>query len=68
MVITLQSHLSAQPAQIGADGKRLVFVYGNVNLPENHEFGVTLYKNLTKLLEDGSVKVRSLCSDALTYR
>ena len=41
------------------DGKRTVWVHGNVNRPDNHEFGVVLYSKLTALLEEGAIKVRA---------
>ena len=41
------------------DGKRTVCVYGNVNQPDNQEFGTALYSKLTALLAEGAIKVRA---------
>jgi hypothetical protein len=39
------------------EGKRVVFTYGNINMPLTQEFGARMYKALPKLLERGAIKV-----------
>lgn len=39
--------------------KTVVQVHGSAHDPAQREVGVSLYKNLTKLLEDGHIKVSS---------
>ena len=38
--------------------KKVVSVLGNAQIPINREIGKSLFSNLTKLLEDGLIKVR----------
>jgi len=58
LVVTLQP-VVGQPGTEAEDGKRLVQVFGNVNLDQNKEFGMSLYSKLTALLEAGAIKVRT---------
>lgn len=40
------------------DGKKAVFVVGNVHLPENRQVGVEVYARLTEWLQKGTLVVR----------
>jgi len=51
MVVTLPGKL---------DTKKIHRVIGSVHPPSNREFGKEMYKNLTKLLEDGAIVVSVL--------
>ena len=49
----------AKAGEEAEDGKRAVWVYGNVNHPDYQEFGAALYSKLTALLEEEAIKVRA---------
>ena len=42
-------------------GKHIVRVVGIVHAPGLRKLGVSMYSNLTQLVEDGDIKVISLC-------
>ncbi|PCH39324.1 GroES-like protein [Wolfiporia cocos MD-104 SS10] len=44
------------PESKRASDRKIVNVYGNVNAPDNRATGASLYKQLTRLLENGSIK------------
>ncbi|PCH39330.1 GroES-like protein [Wolfiporia cocos MD-104 SS10] len=48
--------LDAIPESKRTSDKKIVTVYGGVNIPDNRATGVSLYKELTRLLENGSIK------------
>jgi len=53
VVIVLQN--AVEEAKQSSD-KRIVHVFGNVNVPQNRDLGASLYSKLTTLLADGSLK------------
>ncbi|KAA1477140.1 GroES-like protein [Dentipellis sp. KUC8613] len=55
LVVTLQP-VVGKPGEEAEDGKRLVHVFGNVNDPDNVQFGNELFSALTGLLESGAIK------------
>ena len=56
LVVTLQP-VVGQPGTEAEDGKRSLLVFGNVNVDQNKEFGMSLYSKLTALLKAGAIKV-----------
>ncbi|KAF9260468.1 GroES-like protein [Marasmius fiardii PR-910] len=51
MVVTLDAAITDPTGN-----RKIVHVFGNVQPKENRTFGRVLYKNLTKFLEDGTIK------------
>ncbi len=44
--------------KVEAEGKRVFGIYGNSHVPQNREFGKTLWKHLPKMVGDGVIVVR----------
>ncbi|KZV65094.1 GroES-like protein [Peniophora sp. CONT] len=55
LVVVLPQN-AVKPGSRDADGKLVVFCYGNVNAEPNQALGANLYSKITALLEDGSIK------------
>ncbi|KAI0067656.1 GroES-like protein [Artomyces pyxidatus] len=55
IVVTLPSAIG-QPGVDAEDGRRIVWVSGNVHHRDNHELGQSLYSKLTELLAEGALK------------
>ncbi|KAI0760963.1 GroES-like protein [Trametes elegans] len=54
LLLVLPDEIPAEKKKPG-ENKRVVFVLGNVHLPENREVGVQLYSRLTEWLEKGII-------------
>lgn len=59
LAVALPDAIPAEVKKEG-DGKRVVYVVGNVHVPPNRATGAELFKRLTEWLETGAIKVRFL--------
>jgi hypothetical protein len=64
LVVSLPVVLSDEERAEGEkEGKRAVFTFGNINMPERKEFADKLFAALNQWLENGEIKVNAiLCS------
>ncbi|KZV67302.1 GroES-like protein [Peniophora sp. CONT] len=56
VIVAPPSEAIGKPGKDDAMGRRVVWVFGNVNDPVHHEFGTGMYAVLTEMLEKGELK------------